>query len=68
MSAVCYVSERDYQKYFNGHGEVAQPAEPVWAGVERRGSVADRRQHEHDRRWDSSQGRRFRASQDRRKS
>ncbi len=54
----CLVSERDYLKHFKGV-DVEQSA-PAWDGTEHRIGPKDRRSTRHERRWESSRGRRFR--------
>lgn len=65
--ADCFVTDRDYRRYFDGEAVPVDDA-PVWSGVERRVGVADRRANAHDRRWERAKGRRFRFDRRRRTS
>jgi hypothetical protein len=61
----CLVSARDHQLFFE---EIdPKPPAPAWSGFERRKGLADRRANAHDRRWEASRGRRFRAGDRRRR-
>jgi hypothetical protein len=57
MPSLCYVSARDYARYW-GDAEPSAPAR--WDGPERRTGPKDRRRPGHERRWEGTRGRRFR--------
>lgn len=57
MASTCFVTAQDYSIHFEGKGA---KREPIWNGTERRLDTVDRRHVGHERRWDTSRGRRFR--------
>lgn len=61
----CFVNAKDYAQHFSGE-HIAVADMPTWSGTDRRIGLKDRRTLNHERRWESSRGRRFRVA-DRRK-
>lgn len=61
----CFVSAKDRAKYWSDVPFVTDDPPPMWSGVERRSGI-ERRSLDHERRWDTVRGRRYRIG-DRRK-
>ena len=56
--AECFVSARDFERFFKLSAGRDEP-KAVWSGEERR-SGKERRSGGHDRRWNGEKGRRYR--------
>lgn len=63
----CWVTVPDYYAHFGGRGEKRAPVPAVWSGEDRRTGPRDRRTPDHERRWNTEKGRRYRLG-DRRRS